>query len=69
MLKAVPATKTFKPSSVASDLSGNLVFSITEAPKFGKIQFRYQNFYEDLTGPYATLNNFTQKDVDEGSKH
>lgn len=53
----------------ADNLEGseNFLFTITEAPEFGKLQFRFQTFYEDLTGPYASLNKFTQKDIDEGS--
>ena len=49
-----------------SQTNENFLYEITEAPAFGKLQFRFQSFYEDLTGPYATLNKFTQNDIDEG---
>lgn len=45
----------------------NFLYEITESPAFGKLQFRFKSFYEDLTGPYATLNKFTQNDIDEGT--
>ena len=51
-----------------SESAGSILYTITEPPKFGKLQFRFQNFYEDLTGPYASLNKFTQNDIDEGTQ-
>ena len=50
----------------AADEADNFLYTITEAPRFGKIQFRFRNFHEDLTGPSANANTFTQRDVNEG---
>jgi hypothetical protein len=44
----------------------NFLYTVVEAPKFGKLQFRLKNFYEDLTGPFAHMNTFTQQDIDQG---
>lgn len=44
----------------------NLVYHIVKEPEFGKLQYRFESFYEDLTGPKFYANKFSQSDIDQG---
>jgi hypothetical protein len=44
----------------------NIVYNIVKQPEHGKIQYIFENFYEDLTGPNSYTNKFTQNDIDQG---
>jgi hypothetical protein len=44
----------------------DIVYHIVKEPEFGKIQYRFEGFSEDLTGPGLYTNKFTQNDIDQG---
>jgi hypothetical protein len=55
-----------KKASSSSSSSENLVYHIVKEPEIGRIQYRVDSFYEDLTGPGLYTNKFTQNDIDQG---
>jgi hypothetical protein len=57
----------YEADSARKASSENLVYQIVKEPEIGRIQFRFDSFYEDLTGPGLYTNKFTQSDIDQGT--
>jgi hypothetical protein len=41
-------------------------YHVVVPPEFGKLQYRYESFYETIAAPNSYINSFTQKDINEG---
>lgn len=68
MLKS--KSKIFEPEyadySFLKDLDNVILYQVINPPLFGKLQYRFDNFFQDISGPRSFLNTFTQKDIDQG---
>lgn len=45
----------------------NIFYNVIMAPAFGKLQYRYEGFFDEIAGPNSYINTFTQKDINQGS--
>lgn len=43
-----------------------IIYKVLSTPEFGRIQLRFDTFYQDILGPYSFMNTFTQNDINEG---
>ncbi|RNA35735.1 extracellular matrix FRAS1, partial [Brachionus plicatilis] len=42
-----------------------VIYKVLGTPEFGRIQLRFDTFYQDILGPYSFMNTFTQNDINE----
>lgn len=51
-----------------NDESDAIFYHVITSPAFGKLQYRYEGFFDEISShSNSYLNSFTQKDIDEGS--
>lgn len=51
-----------------NDESEAIFYHVITSPAFGKLQYRYEGFFDEISShSNSYLNSFTQKDIDEGS--
>lgn len=52
-----------------NDESEAIFYHVITSPAFGKLQYRYEGFFDEISSSHSNsyLNSFTQKDIDEGS--
>lgn len=44
-----------------------LLYTVIKPPAFGKLQFKFENFLQDIAGSNSYMNTFTQNDIDQGT--
>lgn len=48
--------------------SEDILYTVITAPAFGKLQYRYEGFFDDIApGPKSFISSFSQKDIDQGT--
>lgn len=67
MLYTISKSKLSEHDKIIDYLLSDLViYKVLSTPEFGRIQLRFDTFYQDILGPYSFMNTFTQNDINEG---